>query len=226
MKGMFCPNCGKPGKGLCATCFLEKKTIHIKEIEISACECGRYLYRGVWDSSLKHPKSIKEIVERNLIVPPEIGIEGIDVTQKEIRKGISLNIQITGKYIPDPAEQIKIELDGTIKIKKVVCPTCSKLSGNYYEAILQLRMKPGDSKGIIEEIDYDFISNVEDTRGGVDMYVTSTKYAKQIARKFREKGFLIKESAKRMGMKDGRDVYHPNVVLDLDYWLLVPRRQR
>ncbi len=33
-------------------------------------------------------------------------------------------------------------------------------------------------------------------------------------------GFPLKVS------KDGRDVYHQDVVLDLDYWLLVPRRQR
>jgi 2-methylfumaryl-CoA hydratase len=32
-------------------------------------------------------------------------------------------------------------------------------------------------------------------------------------------GFPLKVS------KDGRDAYHQNVVLDLDYWLLVPRRQ-
>ena len=24
--------------------------------------------------------------------------------------------------------------------------------------------------------------------------------------------------------KDGKQVYHPNVVLDLDYWLLMPKR--
>ncbi|MDH3485594.1 MAG: MaoC family dehydratase [Myxococcales bacterium] len=35
-----------------------------------------------------------------------------------------------------------------------------------------------------------------------------------------EAGFPLKVS------KDGRDVYDENVVLDLDYWLLVPRRQR
>ncbi len=35
-----------------------------------------------------------------------------------------------------------------------------------------------------------------------------------------EAGFPLKVS------KDGRDVYDHNVVLDLDYWLLVPRRQR
>ena len=35
-----------------------------------------------------------------------------------------------------------------------------------------------------------------------------------------EAGFPLKVS------KDGRDVYHQDVVLDLDYWLLVPQRQR
>ena len=35
-----------------------------------------------------------------------------------------------------------------------------------------------------------------------------------------EAGFPLKVS------KDGRDVYHQDVVLDLDYWLLVPRRAR
>ena len=35
-----------------------------------------------------------------------------------------------------------------------------------------------------------------------------------------EAGFPLKVS------KDGRNVYHDNVVLDLDYWLLVPRRPR
>jgi hypothetical protein len=35
-----------------------------------------------------------------------------------------------------------------------------------------------------------------------------------------EAGFPLKVS------REGRDVYHKDVVLDLDYWLLVPRRQR
>ena len=35
-----------------------------------------------------------------------------------------------------------------------------------------------------------------------------------------ESGFPLKVS------KDGREVYDKSVVLDLDYWLLVPRRDR
>jgi len=35
-----------------------------------------------------------------------------------------------------------------------------------------------------------------------------------------EAGFLLKVD------KDGREVYHKDVVLDLDYWLLVPKRAR
>jgi hypothetical protein len=35
-----------------------------------------------------------------------------------------------------------------------------------------------------------------------------------------EAGFPLKVS------KEGREVYHEDVVLDLDYWLLLPRRNR
>jgi 2-methylfumaryl-CoA hydratase len=35
----------------------------------------------------------------------------------------------------------------------------------------------------------------------------------------------VKEAVTLKVQKDGKDVYHPNVVLDLDYWLLMPRKR-
>lgn len=199
---MFCPKCGKEGYGLCLKCFLETHSPGLKKFELPVCKCGRYFRRGEWNLNLEN--SIQDIVKKNLIIPAELKTRGIDVKYKFEKNKIFLHINISGKY---GGEDFSTEFEDEIKTTGTTCPTCSKISSSYYEAILQFRTGYNPAKGINPE----FVSAVKKVPGGIDFYITSTKYAKQTGVEFRNRGFYVKESAKLMGMKKGKSLYRLNI---------------
>ncbi len=201
---MFCPKCGKKYPGLCLNCFLEMHPVRLKKFELPICKCGRYFRRGDWNLNIE--KSIPDIVKQNLIIPIELKTGKIDVKHESQRNRVLLRISVSGKY---KGEGFSAEVEDEIKTVVKTCPTCAKTSSGYYEAILQFRTKYNPARDINPE----FISGVKEVPGGIDVYITSMKYAKQAGVEFRKRGFYVKESAKLMGMRDGKDVYRLNVAI-------------
>ncbi|PKP54609.1 MAG: hypothetical protein CVT90_00425 [Candidatus Altiarchaeales archaeon HGW-Altiarchaeales-3] len=215
---MFCPKCGKIGDGLCAECYLKGNFMQFKKTTITACSCGKIYMAGSWipESDIIIEKQIKQ----NLYVPPEINVKKVVfeiISPGKNNKRIFLKIQVSGKYYK---EDITTEIDAEIGIIHKTCELCGKRSGNYYEATIQLRdinsrgysdiTKFIDLKNLSidpEFIDPDFITKVDKVKGGIDIYLTSQAYAREIETKFRAKGFATKTSAKLMGQKDGKEYY-------------------
>ncbi len=195
---MFCPKCGKKGPGLCLNCFLEIHPMTMKKFELPVCRCGRYFRRSDWNLNLDN--SISDIVRQNLIIPPELKTKKIDVQHKPEKNKIPIRINISGKY---KGEDFSAEFEDEIKTTAKTCPTCAKVSGSYYEAILQFRTGFNPAKDINPE----FVSGIKKVPGGIDLYITSMKYAKQTGAEFRNKGFYVKESAKLVGMREGKNLY-------------------
>jgi NMD protein affecting ribosome stability and mRNA decay len=90
-----------------------------------------------------------------------------------------------------------------------LCTDCSRRSGGYFEAIIQLRgsaektAKARDA--LVARIEErSFVSKVEQLREGVDVYAGSRKAALEALREMRLKHGT---SAKLFGVKDGRRVY-------------------
>jgi len=204
---MFCPKCGKESDGLCAECYLEGSQPEFKKTEINVCSCGKVYHRGEWVNEFE--KIIEGLVEKNLIIPSEIDVEKINFEISDRNnKRIFLKIYVFGRY---KKEKIETELDAEIKVINKTCKLCGRISGNYYEAVLQLRLDDSDGlekvNEIIEDINPDFITKIENVKNGIDIYITSQKYAREIENKFKGVGFNTKTSAKLMGKKEGRDFY-------------------
>lgn len=204
---MFCPKCGKESDGLCAECYLEGNRLKFEKTEISLCTiCGKVYHRGAWTPGFE--KAIKNLIRKNLIVPQEIeakkiGFEIVDQNNKRI----FLKILFSGKY---KNETITTELNAEIKVINKTCEQCGRISGGYYEAVLQVRSDDlSDLENInkIIALDSDFITKIENVKNGIDIYLTSQQYANEIKNKFRDKGFVTKTSSKLMGKKEGRDFY-------------------
>jgi nonsense-mediated mRNA decay protein 3 len=200
---MLCPGCGRKSHGLCIDCFLEENPIGLKGIKLSLCTCGNYLHRGRWSKNIT--KSIEKVAEKNLIIPQEIKLESIRILPEFRRDRISLEIWVSGVYGGlDFSRRVKRDL----MIDRRECPACSKLMGGYYEAILQLRTKKPLSD---LDINNKFISKIKKVKGGFNIYITSAGYARQVGKLFDELGFLVKESSKLVGMKNGKSVYRVSI---------------
>ncbi len=198
---MFCPRCGREGKGLCLECYLEGHPLIAERAELLCCNCGSVYYKGAW--GLKTEEVIPEIVKNSLVVPEELTDIRLDLDSEIGDKEIKYTVTVRGKYMEEPFERV---IPGSIKIRGGNCPSCGKLSSGYYEAILQFRTeKPMD---LIEKIvDSSQVSRLEKVKGGVDVYVTSNSYGRKVMNKLRKKGFAVKDSAKLMGQRKGKEYY-------------------
>lgn len=177
-------------------CLLEEKPIELKNIELDICKCGRYCFKGSWGEGMG--REIPRIVRENLVVP--MGIEIMDMGVKHEIKGdrVLVRAEIHGIY---NEKEFRKSLEFQILLKRVSCPICSRIKGDYYEAILQFRTK---YRPTLKDINPEMISRIEEVRGGVDFYLVDGKYAHQIKRKFKERGFYVKESSKLIGRKQGK----------------------
>ncbi len=202
---MFCPKCGKEGKGLCLDCYLEDNPLYLEHTALLLCNCGRTRYRNRWDSSLEN--ILPMVVDDKLVVPGEIKM--IDVELKSFssaRSKIKLEVLFSGEYMD---EKFRKEVTGEIILERGNCPFCGRISAGYYECILQLRVKnPGE---LLEGINPSMVSRMENVRGGADIYLTSSGYGSQLMRDLRDKGFLVRDSYTLMGKKEGKDIHRSSI---------------
>lgn len=121
-----------------------------------------------------------------------------------------------------------------IKLKKDVCPECSKFASGYYEAVLQIRaderlpsaaeMDKADIiiKENIENISktnrMSYISQIVELKEGFDYYIGSLKVARRIVTSLRNNlGGLLKESPRLIGRdkSTGKGLYRTWILLRL-----------
>ena len=90
-----------------------------------------------------------------------------------------------------------------------------------YEAIIQIRPKDEELEAFIKDKinknDYVFITREEKKKYGLDLYISSLKFAKKLAPIIKEK-FKVKPmfSTTLFGMKDGRRLYRLTVLFRLE----------
>ena len=208
MKGRekICIKCGITSKEkpiidvLCIDCYDFKVKIP-KEITIERCKrCGKYKIKGEWkELSIEE---VKEYIINKIRGDFEFG--ELDLKNKRVVLYFYKGDVETSRAFNYNAE-----------IRTGLCRQCSRISGNYFEAIIQLRGDPKyiekEGRRIAKKISKDsFISKIEDKREGVDIYVGSSKLALQI---IRELGYSYKLSRKLHGLKQGKRVYRLTIAL-------------
>jgi nonsense-mediated mRNA decay protein 3 len=233
---MICIECGKKAElynNLCADCFRAKKQfIDVPNIvDVKLCNhCGARERGKQW----LDVESIESAVEASLIDKIKLND---DVESSNFKFQFEYEDENNLKVILNSTlwiKGLKIEDDYEIKVrlKHSVCNRCSKIAGDYYEAILQIRAE--DRELDPEEIDTSvdlvetevntmqvndrsvFISKYEKIHGGLDFYVGSTQgcrnLAKLIAVKF---GGKISSHPSFAGHKDGHGIYRTTFLVKL-----------
>ncbi|MFQ6056114.1 MAG: 60S ribosomal export protein NMD3 [Methanosarcinales archaeon] len=228
----FCPKCGIEthqfyGK-VCKNCFLKDfKLFDIPKIlKAKICPfCGSYFKSGKWilykdlkdiifsivEDSLEIYKNAKDI-KINLI--PETG-----ATNETSTFMVTIQVDAQVRDI-----KIKEEAKITVRIKSETCDTCSRISGGYYEGIVQIRAEnryPSQEERekcidlaykVIEHNQdtdrYAFITDIKKLKEGTDIYVGSLNIGRKLCRAIIENfGGKFTESPKLYGRKNGKDLY-------------------
>jgi nonsense-mediated mRNA decay protein 3 len=237
MKGVvelkFCPHCGEETDELiddvCKDCFIRtfKAVEALPELEIRVCpNCGAYYQRGNWiEGDLQ--KGITDEVLRNIKVSDmfEKSEIKVDCELGEPPGGIvPAVLRIEGEIFN---QSIKEEHNFNIKIKRESCVRCSRMSGGYYEAIVQIRTE--GRRPSREEIDSclvilaerveghaSFVTKMLDVKGGVDLYIASKSAAQDGAREIIKRfGGERRVSPKLIGRRGGRDLYRLTILVRL-----------
>lgn len=109
----------------------------------------------------------------------------------------------------EKSEELLREAGAQVRFVPQLCVDCSRRSGGYFEAIIQLRGSAENTAKardeLVERMERgSFVSKVEQLREGVDIYAGSRKEALAALREMRLKHT---SAAKLFGVKDGRRVY-------------------
>lgn len=229
--GEFCVLCGRMGlpltDGVCAECEASRRTLVSvpPHVSVTICPtCGAREVGKHWERAGSSALLGSEDLSRFLVPDEEVGLRSVEWQEtganpmlKNLHGEVHVRFRGLERVIP---------VSFTAKIVHRTCPDCSRRSGHYYTALIQLRGPEGESRRKAPELrarlgeiwDATLPAARADWRGhhswterkpeGWDHFFTDTLAARGVARLFKERfGAEVKESATLYGRKDGQDLY-------------------
>ncbi len=235
----FCVVCGRTDRptvdGLCASCALDRlrPLDPPSRVTLTVCPtCGSRSVGGHWEKRAGTLRVGAHDLNPLLNPHPEVALRRVrweevssDPLQREMVGEADLRFRDLEATVP-----VRLK----VLINHQSCPECSRRSGGYYAARIQLRGPADSARGAArlyrEQLGaafqavaresrrdiQDAISWREDLPEGVDIYLTDTVPARTLARAVKHRyGAAITESASLYGRKDGREVYRVTLLLRL-----------
>ncbi len=203
---LICPKCGKSSKetrfmeAFCVECYpYNLKTP--EKIEIEICKrCGKMRLKGEWVEY--NSKKLEEYIAgkcKGEFESVEYNADN-ETAVFTVRKGDS---------------EARVERNIPFKKQIVICPTCSKIAGGYFEAIIQLRGNENEIKkykNILSRMlgRRTFISKIDEKKEGTDLFVGSTRV---VLETIAELGLKRKITRKLSGAKQGKRFYRTTFLL-------------
>jgi nonsense-mediated mRNA decay protein 3 len=230
---MFCVECGREGpvvEGLCASCFAKKRPVlePPAAIDVPRCQrCGSFRLAGGWtrvDLDLAIPEALRDQVR---VLPPYRRVTFTHVAREEDPNNFFLTVKALGRY---EVLEVVQDFHTRLRLKPTVCDTCQKKEGRYYEGILQVR---GSARDLTPKEDReartfvgaradrahgegDFVSRIEEVRGGLDFYVSTNAFGLRLAKELASMtGGTVTTSPKLFGQREGREVYRVTALVRL-----------
>jgi 60S ribosomal export protein NMD3 len=231
MDAEFCVVCGRTDRpltdGECADCFAARVplvTAPERPVRVLCPTCGARLVGQHWEPSEAGDRLTGADLTPLLEPREDVGIRRVRWTevgghalQRTLDGDVEVRFRGTERRVP-------VHL--VVRIEHRTCPTCSRRSGRYYTALIQLR-GPADARresaqdrrawldrrweeGMVETRPTwrEAISWREALPEGWDYFLTDTIAARALARHLKQRlGAELKESATLYGRKDGRDLY-------------------
>src|SRR3989344_170476 len=192
---MFCIKCGRPAKigNFCDACFLDSEELFaIKDFSMEYCDvCGI------------NQNMIKEQIIGSL--KTENNISNTKVSIKLVGNKAHATVTCSGSIKGLPKTETKNVM---VIIRKKMCAMHVKLSGGYYEAIIQIRGRDKDNilKYATRLLPKKSISSIEKLKEGYNIKVLHKANAAAAVRGFRKR-YEVKDSYKLAASKKGEMLY-------------------
>ncbi|AYK14425.1 MAG: 60S ribosomal export protein NMD3 [Methanosarcina flavescens] len=230
MNFITCPRCGRECYRLfdsvCRNCFFETFKLielpHVLHARICSV-CGAHLHRSRWENIGSIEDVVLKAVENALFIHNEAGDVEIYLEPREITPYIyRVRAEVDAVVREEP---VHAEAETEVRIQRSACDMCSRESGGYFEAIIQIRAAgrfptEGEksrcmaiAREAMESMKRKgdrlaFISEVLEQKEGLDLYMGSMNASRQVCRLITsELGGSFSESPTLVGMKDGKNLY-------------------
>lgn len=242
IQGNFCPKCGKPSEtgGLCSQCRISSTPWFTcdKRVQSTTCpSCGAKKVVNTWTDSAPD----------RALLGPEIALSAVHFIQDVKKTSIDVSIQdltlnrsratlvLRGILYTKPVE-------GTCTVEilwnKEQCDRCNRISGSYYEGVVQLRAEgraPSTfeiqtAASVAQQIEdtlqgggerLSFISDMNEVHEGLDIIIGSQHIGLLISQGIVARlGGRYTTHPKLVGEKNGRQLYR------VTYSIRLPRFQK
>ena len=237
MDGEFCVVCGATGRpltdGVCPECAADRApllSVPERAVVVICPHCGAREVGAQWERAGASPLLTAEDLVRFLRVPDEVGVRRVrweETSATGTVRELTGTADVVFRGVP---RTVDVRL--SVRTEHQTCTDCSRKSGRYYTAVLQLRggleraneksaalhaRLDGTWSSLLAESRPDWrkaVSWREELPEGYDVFFTQTLAARAVAKLAKQKfGARIKESATLFGRKDGQDVYRVTLCL-------------
>jgi nonsense-mediated mRNA decay protein 3 len=230
---MLCVDCGeevpKTIQGSCPNCFVATtpllSTPEVLDVELCAHCDARHIGKKWFEAPkeadhqwLREDAVRGAVAVHARVLDPFFQMSETAQDDKHFRVQITMEGTVEGVDVTDGGEIL-------VRQKRGVCDRCSRMAGNYYASILQLRATERNvgkeeleraHKVIGEELDrqqdagnrFAFLTKGGPIHGGWDYYLGDIEAGRQVARMLKQRlGASVQETAKLVGRREGDDVY-------------------
>lgn len=242
IKDRFCPKCGRPTQeeGVCEHCRMETTrwfSCDPKVRCIHCPSCGALKQGNTWTDTIRERSDISSDLARSAVhIHPDVKKAGIDIRTDDLSTNRSRAIiNIKGVLYNEP---VQATCETEIAWQKEQCDRCNRISGNYYEGVVQVRahdripspyevqMAAGIACEVEESLQtggerLSFISDVNIIRDGLDIIVGSQHIGLLITRRITaELGGRFSTHPKLIGERNGQQLYR------ITYSVRLPKYQK
>ena len=229
---MKCILCGKNEAfkfGLCESCLSDKIHLKSENMDFTICpKCGAVRLNKKWHYDDTEKFIVKNAVS-HIILDKSDKISSVR-SYKIDENQIFMEVAVDDRNLGEVNKEIAINL----KINKESCPVCNKVTGSYYEAVIQLRTFTTEYGKILEDAKEtivkfmknmnkndpnSFISRIDTLKEGLDIYLGKKEDAVKIDKLMELDYFCNMKITKSLaGRKDSKDLFrytHLIRILDL-----------
>ena len=233
----FCVECGistnQTVNGMCMECFLKDRTLVSlpDHVDLFTCtSCGQFLWHGDYEA-MSPDKAISLAARSALTCIKEAKIvKATAVIEPRDSYNYAVTLQCRVAISDFETDAVASTI---VRVKNTVCKICSRRTGNYYEAILQVRtaektlspkLQDEVLKKIEDFVDYAattnpnaFIIKMEIVPGGVDVYLSLIAIGRELVKLLGDQYCAeTDESSKLVGQtRDGQDMYRVSYLVRL-----------
>lgn len=234
-----CIECGAEQeflRSLCKDCFIKRNHfISMPEyVDVTLCYfCNARKGRKSWTDHADREEAIKCALEEALQTGKEaqhlkVGsqLEFVDPFNGSAQLGIDFKVE--GKRLHEDAST-------AVRLSIGVCTNCSRKTGNYFEATLQVRAngrpmleseRQEVTKAVMDFMDKEgakdssvFLTKLDELRTGVDFFLSSTAAAKGLQKRLSKTyGAPTTDAMKVVGRQEGKDVVRSTFLVRLPDW--------